>query len=284
MNAPKADAPQPQADPAAGEAARWRGINGELLRLALALQFLTRVPLPGLPYRDEALNEAARYFVAVGALVGAWAAAVLAAAAPWLPPAVAVLLALAAAVLATGAFHEDGLADTADALGAHGDRTRALAIMKDSRIGSFGVLALLLVLALKFALLQALLASGVAAAAAALIVAHGVSRLPPVLLIATLPYAGNEEDARARPLARRVGTATAATALASAALLLLMAAMLAGVAQAVAAAAATAAVAAAMRRALRRWLGGFTGDTLGASQQLTETAIYLGWVIAFRLG
>ncbi len=283
MNPPGTDAPRPQADAAAGDEARWRGLNGELLRLLLALQFLTRVPLPRLPYRDEALNEAARYFVAVGTLVGAWAAAVLAAAAPWLPPAVAVLLALAAAVLATGAFHEDGLADTADALGAHGDRARALAIMKDSRIGTFGVLALLLVLALKFALLQALLASSVAVVAAALVVGHGVSRLAPVLLIATLPYAGNEQDSRARPLARRVSAVTVATALASAALLLVAAAALAGAVVVVAAAAATAAVVASMRRALRRWLGGFTGDTLGAAQQLTETGIYLGWVIALRL-
>ncbi|MFZ5540306.1 MAG: adenosylcobinamide-GDP ribazoletransferase, partial [Pseudomonadota bacterium] len=150
---------------------------GFVPRFAAALQFLTRLPLPRTARFSEALlNESARHFPAVGALIGLLGTAALAAALAALPATVAVLLAIAVTIAATGALHEDGLADTCDALGAGCDRTRALAIMKDSRIGSFGALALALRLALEAAAVGALLERGVLAACALWVAAHGLSR------------------------------------------------------------------------------------------------------------
>ncbi|GAB4472163.1 MAG: adenosylcobinamide-GDP ribazoletransferase [Burkholderiaceae bacterium] len=265
------------------EDARARPRPGIALRFWLALQFLTRLPTPrALPFSDAWLNESARHFPAVGALVGAVGATVLAAALSVFPPELAVLLAIAATIVVTGAFHEDGLADACDALGAGGDRARALAIMKDSRIGSFGTLALLLRLALEAATLTALLRHGVAAALALWIAAHGLSRLVPVLLIASLDYAGDGTAARARPLARRVDRATAAIALLQSAAIGAAAAAIAGAPPLAAAMFALAVLTWATRTVLARWLGGYTGDTLGAAQQLALLALPLAALAALR--
>lgn len=253
------------------------------LRFLLAVQFLTRLPVPrSLPFEGTLLNEAARHFPAVGALVGLLGAAVLAAALAVFPAPVAVLLAMAATIAVTGAFHEDGLADTCDALGAGGDRARALSIMKDSRIGSYGAIALALRLALEAAALAALLERGLQPTLALWVAAHGLSRLAPVLLIAALPYAGDAAAARAKPLARRVSTATLTVALAWACVLSGALAAVAPASALIAAWLALAAVTAVMRAALPRWLGGYTGDTLGAAQQLALLAMLLAALAILR--
>ncbi len=156
-------------------------VRAEAAAFLLALGFLTRLPLPA-PPGDMA--AALRYLPAAGALIGAAAAAVLAAAAAVLPMAPAVLLSIAATCLLTGALHEDGLADTFDAIGA-GSRERALEIMRDSRIGTFGALALGLVLALKA---TALAAMPLGLAAAALVAGHAASRFSCLVVIATSRY------------------------------------------------------------------------------------------------
>jgi adenosylcobinamide-GDP ribazoletransferase len=251
------------------------------LRLALlALQFLTRVPVPAwVGYRDEWLHQCARHFPLVGLFVGAMAALVLHAALAWWPATIAVLLSMAATLVLTGAFHEDGLADTFDALGGVVSRDKALAIMKDSRLGTYGTVALLVVLALKAASLVALGAQAVAA----LLLAHSVSRALPVALIRWLPYAGDAEAAKAKPLSTRIslpGLAMAVLWAAAVAAALIGARWLDVVAVVVASVAAVL-VALLMARWLHRRLGGFTGDTLGATQQLGELAIYLA-LIAVR--
>jgi adenosylcobinamide-GDP ribazoletransferase len=245
------------------------------LRLALiALQFLTRVPVPRwVGYRDEWLHESARHFPLVGAAIGATAALALLLASMVWPWPVAVLLSMAVTLIATGAFHEDGLADTFDALGGAVSRERALVIMKDSRLGTYGTVALIVVLVLKAATLIALASD----ALAALVLAHTASRALPVLLIRVLPYGGDAESAKAKPLAQRVSAAGVGVAcawvVAVASLLVVTGAL---PAQRVALAlVAACAVAWAMARWLRRRLQGFTGDTLGAAQQLGELAIYL---------
>lgn len=246
----------------------------ELRLVLIALGFLTRVPLPQrMDWRDEWLQASARHFPVVGLAVGACAAAVLTGgAALWSLP-VALLLSMGATLALTGAFHEDGLADTFDALGGPAPRERALAIMKDSRLGTYGSTALIATLALKFAALTALGTE----AAAALLLAHGVSRAAPVLVMRWLPYAGDADAAKAKPLARQMSRVGVGVALAWAA------AISAGIAAtgALGAVAVALALAAAMLTAwltarwFRRRLGGFTGDTLGATQQLSELVIYL---------
>nr|AIA99157.1 Cobalamin synthase [Methylibium sp. T29-B] len=166
----------------------------ELRLFFIALQFLTRVPVPRrLGFEPAWLQACLRHFPLVGACVGAWAAAIFWFALLLWPPLVASTVSLVATVWLTGAFHEDGLADTCDALGGAVSRERALAIMKDSRIGSYGAVALVLALVLKVTAVAGLASAaqtdGLAWAAMALIWSHAVSRAAPVWLVWRLPYA-----------------------------------------------------------------------------------------------
>jgi len=251
---------------------------GEWRLLLVALQFLTRLPVsPGAGYEPAWLNRSVRHFPLVGAFVGAVGAAVLLTASTAWPPIVAALLALAATLALTGAFHEDGLADTFDALGGTVPRERALAIMKDSRIGSYGAAALLLTLAGRAALMAALCARGPVLAAAAVVIAHAWGRMTAVMLMASLPYGGDAEHAKAKPLATAVGPVEWGVALGWTALAMACAAWAGGLApwRAGAVVAAAGLVLLAMRGWLRRRLGGYTGDTLGAAEQLAELAVLL---------
>ena len=244
-------------------------VRAEAAALLLALGFLTRLPLPA-PPGDMA--AALRYLPAAGALIGAAAAAVLAAAAAVLPMAPAVLLSIAATCLLTGALHEDGLADTFDAIGA-GSRERALEIMRDSRIGTFGALALGLVLALKA---TALAAMPLGLAAAALVAGHAASRFSCLVVIATSRYARATGTAGFAAPGPGPGGLAVAAATAAAALLGLL--LLAGPGATLAAALGLAAGHLAARAAFERRLGGYTGDCLGATQQLSEAGLYLAIV------
>jgi adenosylcobinamide-GDP ribazoletransferase len=269
---------------AAQEASQQGGrLRHELRLVCIALQFLTRVPAPAwVGYRPAWLNASARHFPLIGAFVGGVGALVLMVAAAWWPPAVAALLSLAATLVLTGAFHEDGLADTFDALGGAVPRERALAIMKDSRIGTYGAVALVCVLAARVLLLATLCARMPAAAAAALVLSQCWGRAAAVWLMARLPYAGDAEHAKAKPLATAVRVAEVVGAMFWAATIGALIAWLApwsSPGQAAmrlgAAFAATVIVALAMRRWLTRRLSGYTGDTLGATEQLAEVAILL---------
>jgi len=255
----------------------------ELRLFFIALQFFTRVPVPRwVGFEPAWLQQSARHFPAVGLCVGAVGALVLAGTAWLVPPAVAVVLSMVATVVLTGAFHEDGFADTCDGLGGHVSRERALDIMKDSRIGSYGVVGLVLLLGLKATVLVSL---PVGLAVPALLLAHTLSRAMAVVLIRVLPYAGDLGAAKAKPLAERVSAAGALVALGWAAT--------AGAAltawrpdwgPAVVLSVALAALGAwACARCWRRRLGGFTGDTLGATQQLTEVLVLLAWMPWARL-
>lgn len=273
----------------------FKALFHEARLAAVALQFLTRVPVRLQQFDPQWLHDSARHFPLIGTAVGAFGAAVLLAALWAWPPWVAVLLSMAATVWLTGGFHEDGLADTCDALGGAVPRARALEIMKDSRLGSYAALGLGLTLALKAALLVALLASlGAAGTAAALLLAHGLSRGATVALLAALPYGGDVAHAKAKPLAQQISPAGLVVALGWCGLLVLALGWAAGqpwgtagpagqppglagltpvrLASAVAAAAL---VACMCGRWLLRRLGGYTGDGLGATQQWCELAVYL---------
>jgi len=259
------------------------------LRLAgVALQFLTRVPVPDRLWGPAGfqlawLNACVRHFVPVGALVGLWGALVFCAAQALWGPWVAAVGAFAATAWLTGAFHEDGFADTLDALGGAVSRARALEIMKDSRIGSYGALGLVLLCLLKVAALAqaaAGLPAGAAAALAALglVLAHVLGRSAAVLVMAALPYAGDADHAKAKPLATAVPAGSVPVTLAWVTVALAWAWALGAPPWRLGAAVlATALVAACMRRWLRRRLGGYTGDGLGATEQLTEAAVLLAW-------
>ncbi|MEM7615550.1 MAG: adenosylcobinamide-GDP ribazoletransferase [Pseudomonadota bacterium] len=239
--------------------------------LAYATQFLTRLPVPSLlPYEVDMLGRAAVYFPAVGILVGGLAAMVwVAAIGLGLPPLAAAALAVAATVFVTGGLHEDGLADCADGLGGGSSRERALEIMRDSRIGAYGALALALSLILRVACLAALpLWQGVFA----LIISLALGRTAIVLTLLLLPYA--RPEGLASGAAKTSGGLTGFAALGTGAGVALLLGHTAG-------AAAILAAAAAWKwftwRLLRR-LGGYTGDGLGATEQVVQIAALLAMV------
>ena len=251
-----------------------RLLINELAVFSLAVQFLTRVPVPvGEAYTPARLAAAPRYYPIVGALVGALCAVVYSFAVAVLTPAVAVLLALATGLLVTGAFHEDGLADTFDGIGG-GDREQALEVMRDSRIGTYGALALGVVLATKAA---ALLALPPGRTAVALIVAHALSRLSAVLVIASSRYL--RDHGVGKPTAGGIGAAGLAVALLTGVLFLTWLAFVGGAKAALYTLAGALTGHLFMRALFERRLGGYTGDTLGAVQQLSELGIYLGLLL-----
>lgn len=247
-----------------------------------ALQYFTRIPVPARIGRPaDQLGQTARYLPLIGVIVGALAAALMWLAAHLLPQGIAVTLGIVAGILLTGAFHEDGLSNFADGLRATG-KQQALTIMNESRVGAYGVIATVLVLLLKYQVLLALAGThSMAYAAFALLAGHAFSRALAVSIMATLPYARSNAGARAtsaaQPATREFALRAAAVAVpvTLVALGILIAAhvqfhsLLAAVAIAL------------IVRVYLAWqfaqrLGGYTGDCVGAVQQLTELGFYLG--------
>jgi adenosylcobinamide-GDP ribazoletransferase len=240
-----------------------------------AVSFLTRVPTGTGARRAEELARFVPWFPVVGAGVGLAVAAVYAGAGQVLPPLPAAAVAVVAGVCLTGGFHEDGLGDTADAFAGGWDRESTVRILKDPRLGTFGVLAVAASLLLRVAAVAAL---APAAALAALPAAHALSRAGAVATMAALPAAGDTGLGATYVLAlsRRRALAGATAGLAAALALL-------GVAAAWAAAATALAAYLLGRLALRR-IGGVTGDVLGAIQQLGEILVLLTAAAAVTAG
>ena len=257
----------------------------------IAIQFFTRIPIDGrlahwVGFSPAMLRASAAHCPGVGWVIGGLTALVfwglvqvlpVQPAAPWL----AAVLSTAFSVWLTGAFHEDGLADTADGLGGSVSRERALDIMKDSRIGSYGAIALVLALITKVLLLGLLVqAAGAQQAAWALFAAHVSSRLMPLFVIRTLPHVGDTAQSKSKPLAESISTAGLLAGLAWwAAAMALVGWMAPGMPWLPAVMGALVGLA-WMWRLLQQRLQGFTGDGLGATQQLSELLFYLGLALA----
>ncbi|HEX4971056.1 MAG TPA: adenosylcobinamide-GDP ribazoletransferase [Steroidobacteraceae bacterium] len=240
----------------------------EIRLLLTAVQYFTRIRVPAsVGHAQEQLAGAVRYLPVVGLIVGASGAATLWLAAHALPAPLPAILATVVTVLMTGALHEDGLADTCDGLGGGATRERALEIMKDPRIGAFGAIALILVLLLK---ISALSVMPVWTAMAALVAAHAFSRFCAVLVSFAGRYVGSAERSRAAPVVQRVKSSDVMIA----ALFGLPALVLCGREAIVAVVVALVLLGLLFRWCVQR-IGGYTGDTLGAAQQITETGFYV---------
>jgi adenosylcobinamide-GDP ribazoletransferase len=245
--------------------------EGILSELRLAAAFLTRLPLPCPPVSEGALARSMRAFPVVGALIGLAGAALYGLLHGALPPFLAATVAVAGMVWLTGALHEDGLADVADGFGGGRDRERKLEIMRDSRIGSYGVLALVFAAALR---VGAVAAQGDwAAAGAALIAAGAVSRglLPGAMALM--------DPARADGLAAGAGKPDEGTALTALGFGLLAAVACLGIGGGVLACLLAAVAAAVVGVLAARQIGGHTGDVLGAMQQAAEAAVLIAAVM-----
>jgi adenosylcobinamide-GDP ribazoletransferase len=270
----------------------------------LAVQFFTRIPVTGrlaewVGFSTAMLRASAAHFPGVGWLVGAILALfsgvmfVLLPPNPYAPLVVAAL-GTALGVMLTGAFHEDGLADVADGLGGSLDRERALVIMKDSRVGAFGAIAVVLALLSKVCLLAFLGVVSEPLMCLALFLAHVVSRTWPLLLIRAMPHVGDLAGSKSKPLADQIslGALLAAAVWCLGALALVLygqdateivaidEVVLTLVEPVAVALLASLVAAGLMGRWFWRRLQGFTGDCLGATQQVCEIAFYLGLAVA----
>ena len=268
----------------------------------LAIQFFTRIPVTGrlaawVGYSPEMLRASAAHFPGVGVLVGGLVAGLTMLLLAFLPrspqlsPLVAAVLGTVFSVMLTGAFHEDGLADVADGLGGSPNRERALVIMKDSRVGAFGAIALVLILLSKVSLLALIGGVSPAVMVIGIFAAHVVSRTFPLLLIRLLPHVGDVAGSKSKPLADQISGFSLFIAFIW--LLLALFLCVAGVFIAYNAINMIASLANLtipmivagiaffyMWRLFSKRLQGFTGDCLGATQQVCEVAFYLGLALS----
>ena len=240
-----------------------------------AFFFLTRIPVGGFPYTPEAWRWSSGWFPFVGLVIGTAMAAVwLAVAGAGVLPAAALVTAVG--MLLTGAFHEDGLADTADALGGVVDREKVFEILKDSRIGAFGAACLFITLLLRISLLARLGELAPATVPALIILSQCLARTPPVWLMATIPYVTMDETSKSKLVTRAgYGQALLATAWTAAGLgvVLFLGAITVG--ESTAGILATATVTLFLGWRFVRRIGGLTGDFLGAAEQCAEVAFLL---------
>lgn len=281
-----------------------------LKHFLLALQFFTRIPVTGalanwVGYSPAMLRASTAHFPGVGLVVGMVASLTFGALCLYLPSAsgitaVAAVLSTVATVVLTGGFHEDGLADVADGLGGSYTRERALEIMKDSRVGAFGAMALVLALLSKIALLALLGQVSFMVAVLSIGLAHVVSRTWPLLTIRLLPHVGDAAGSKSKPLADQIDNASLLTGWLWCLAALVVTAWAAHVLPAywlgglhdpsrtleilLAGCAVSCLGWLLVHWRLHKRLRGFTGDGLGATQQVAEIGFYLGVALAMGRG
>lgn len=234
-----------------------------------ALMFFTRIPVPAtLPYSKDLLNKALRFFPLVGGIVGAIGAGSL-----WLgmlvfPFPLALLLSMLVTIFVTGAFHEDGFADFCDGYGGGLTTEKVLEIMKDSRLGTYGTVGLTAMLATKFMALSYL---SIPLIFLVMVTAHIFSRFIPVLLVYTTPYIREDALSKAKP----IGNQTTKTSVVIALITSLIPLLFLDWPIIVGLIVVSAIVLWLFRTYIMKRTGGYSGDVLGALQQLVEVTFYL---------
>jgi adenosylcobinamide-GDP ribazoletransferase len=234
----------------------------------IAMHFMTRLPVPReIPYSPDALAKSAVFFPAIGLLVGAGGAALYSLLSPHMSRDIVVVVILVYLVSVTGGLHEDALGDAADGLGGASEKDRILAIMRDSRIGSYGAIAITLGLLARFVFLTNLAPGRFTGF---LVAGQVLGRWTALPLAFFLPSARDNESGQGKLIARRI------TALSFAAGTILTLVIVAIVLRAAAPGAFLVAVIVVALSGLyyRRRIGGVTGDCMGATTQLTEIAVY----------
>jgi adenosylcobinamide-GDP ribazoletransferase len=253
-------------------------VKKEIRIFLTALMFFTRIPVPrNLGVAD--LNKSSRYFPLIGIIAGCIGALTYYGAFflfkdSW----IASFLSLGATLLVTGAFHEDGLADVADGFGGGWTKERILEIMKDSRVGAYGVIALIVVLGLKVTLVSKL-----TDALILYVAAHSVSRIMPVFFLRFMQYSREDDQSKIKPLATQISWWGLFIAIITGLLPLVIAVLVfhfsvylfltvipCGL------------LTLYLGWYFKKWIGGYTGDCLGATQQLNEVVFYLSVLALWR--
>jgi len=267
--------------------------------LLTAIMFLTRIPVPkNLPHSPALLQGAARYFSWVGILIGISAATVYSISHYFFSPALSVLLSMISTLIITGAFHEDGLADCFDAFGGGWSKERILTIMKDSRLGTYGVIGLVASLGLKFLLLfDIAIAVPTKNIFVLLITAHACSRLMAVSVMQQLTYVQDIDLSKSKPLANErlttveiiIATIGAAIPLTTLIFIVLPASsfentdMVFKIPFMLCILIAPAFILRYIAvKFFKKWIGGYTGDCLGATQQICEIGFYFGYLLLWK--
>lgn len=258
----------------------------ELNVFLTAVMYYTRIPCGRwVSHKSHQLHKATRYFPLVGWIVGLFSALVLIVANYLFNPSIAILFSMAASVLLTGAFHEDGFADFCDGFGGGWTKEKILEIMKDSRIGTYGVVGLLLLLGMKFLALQQLITTvekEPALLALLLVVAHAVSRFTAASFIFTHPYVRLSADSKVKPVAERTTTSTLVLAFVFAVVPILLLVLLLQQYILFALIVPLYLLKLYFGWYFTKWIGGYTGDCLGAVQQVAEITIYLTVLLLWK--
>ncbi|TYP71707.1 adenosylcobinamide-GDP ribazoletransferase [Aquimarina intermedia] len=241
-----------------------------------AVMFFTRIPCPKwVDHHPDYLKKSSRYFSLVGILVGAIGAIIYIGASFLFSTEIALLISMFSTIYATGAFHEDGFADVCDGFGGGWTKEKILLIMKDSRLGTYGTIGILLILAMKFSALRELPSDQIPLL---LIAGHSLSRFIATTLIFTHPYVRDTDDSKAKPAARSMSANMVLISAVFGILPLLffnqpwiftvilpmyLSKMF-------------------LAAKFKKWIGGQTGDCAGAVQQLSEVVFYLSVLVLWK--
>ena len=256
------------------------------------MMFLTRLPVPKITdHSQEYLERAVKYFPLVGWIVGAISGFVFLVFNKYIGEDIALAASIIAGILATGAFHEDGFADTCDAFGGGWTKEKILIIMKDSRLGTFGVIGLIGILASKFLLLREIpkftpdlegmstnIFINYRYFLLTIVAAHSVSRVMPVWVLKYYDYVTDPDGSKSKPLASNKPSyilLIIASIFALLPFVLLSWHFLLALIPVIL-------VTYSLADYFKKWIGGYTGDCLGAIQQVTEIVFYLGVIIVWR--
>jgi len=251
----------------------------QLELFSLAMGFFSRLPIPkNTPYSEERMNRSGRYFSTVGLLLGVLCGGVFLLLDVLLPSAIAIFLMMSFSLMLTGAFHEDGLTDMADGIGGGMTLERRLTIMKDSRIGTYGASALIMALLGKWVLLNELVS--MAGLFMVIVTGYTFSRAIAASLIYDMPYVSDLDISKSKPLANKQTKGEL--------VFLMLIGLLPSLWFGLVFTFVLALIAYVFRLGFKKWLiariGGFTGDCLGAAQQLMELLIYIVFAAAFYNG
>jgi adenosylcobinamide-GDP ribazoletransferase len=257
-----------------------KAVKNELIYFVTALMFFTRIPVPfTVPYSSEIMNRSQKYFAWVGLLVGLVNAGVLYLSYHLFNLDIAIVLMMISSVLLTGAFHEDGFTDVCDSFGGGYGKEKILTIMKDSRVGAYGAIGIILLFALKFFSIQALGDIDLLTTLGIIILAHTTSRFISGTMIYTHRYVTDIDVSKSKPLANKPLDGKSLivsfiSVLISFLLIpdwrLILAFALAYLGKIY------------MGWYFKKHLGGYTGDCLGTVQQVTEVLFYLGTMIVWK--
>lgn len=256
-------------------------LKKQYLLWLLALSFFTRIPVKlTSEINEEMLHQASRYFALVGTLIGCLLAAVFYFTQLFLPLSIAIIITLAVNLLLTGAFHEDGWADVWDGFGGGWEVKQKLAIMKDSRLGTYGAAALFIVLFLKYQSLLVLTAN-IELFLVVLILANTLSRTLATSLIFSMPYVSEDAFSKVKPVVKNLSKNSLIILIATSFITLFLGVVISALT--LLQACYLLLVLWLTRALLIKWfnkqLSGYTGDCLGAAQVASEIIIYLTVIV-----